>query len=165
MRRKKTNQSKIRLERRNHSENGMTLVEVMLAASVVIIAALGTLCYEYLCVDHVRFARAQMTATRIGQLLIEDWKSTGGKDDYSPEDLNMNFILPPEVTMGDFMTIVDGLPLYISMDQDELLEDEFTGVKLNQLNVSIRWRRDLAAGAVGSDDPSVTFNTYVRRDQ
>jgi Tfp pilus assembly protein PilV len=65
--------------------SGLTLVEVMLASAVIIIAALGTLCYEYLCVDHVRYARAQMTATRIGQLLIEDWKSTGGDADYNPE--------------------------------------------------------------------------------
>lgn len=143
----------------------MTLIEVMLAASVIIIAALGTLCYEYLCIDHVRFARAQMTAARIAQLLIEDWKSNGGDDDYSPEDLDMGFTLPPEVGQGDFMTVVDGLPLYITMDQSQVDEDGFTGVKLNKITVNIQWRKNFSAGAVAADDPSVTFDTYVRRDQ
>ena len=143
----------------------MTLIEVMLAGAVIIVAALGTLCYEYLCVDHVRYARAQMTASRVAQLLIEDWKSTGGKDDYSPEDLGMGFSLPPEVGQGDFMTIVDGMPLYVTMEQDPVDEDTFSGVRLNRLSVIIQWRRDFTTGAISSDDPSVSFDTYVRRDQ
>lgn len=145
--------------------SGLTLVEVMLAAAVIIIAALGTLCYEYLCVDHVRFARAQMAASRIAQLLIEDWKSTGGDDDYNPEDLDMGFSLPPEVGMGDFMTIVDGLPLYISMDMEDVASDDFAGVTLRRITVSVKWKNDFSSGAVDDDDPRVTFNTYVRRDQ
>ena len=67
-----------RFPRYLRNNRGMTLSEVMIAVAVVIVAALGTLCYEYLCIDHVRYARAELIATRIGQLLIEDWKSTGG---------------------------------------------------------------------------------------
>jgi Tfp pilus assembly protein PilV len=145
--------------------SGLTLVEVMLAAAVIIVAALGTLCYEYLCVDHVRYARAQMTATRIGQLLIEDWKSTGGDVDYNPEDLNMGFSLPPDVGMGDFMTIVDGLPLYISSDTQDVATDAVAGVTLRRISITIKWKKDFTSGVVDDDDPRVTFNTYVRRDQ
>jgi prepilin-type N-terminal cleavage/methylation domain-containing protein len=155
----------MRKKRANQFRGGVTLIEVMLALAVVVIAALGSLCYEYLCVDHVRYARAEMTATRIAQLLIEDWKSTGGADDYDPQDLNMGFTLPPEVGMGNFMTVVDGIPLYISMDQGEVEKDTFAGIKLNRITVAVKWRKDFTSGPVTDSDPSITFNTYVRRDQ
>jgi len=144
---------------------GMTLVEVMLAAALVVVAALGTLCFEYLTVNHVRYARAQMAATRIGQLLIEDWKSTGGSPDYNPEDLEMGFALPSEPLAGDYMTIIDGLPLFISMSQSDVAVDEVAGVTLRQISVIVRWNRDYGMGTPDEDGPKVTLNTYVRRDQ
>ena len=143
----------------------MTLVEVMLAVAVIIIAALGTLNYEYLCVDHVRFARAQLTAARVAQLLVEDWKSTGGAADYDPQDLNMGFSLPPNINQGNFMTTIDGLPLYITMAQNDVFPKDPSGALLLHLNVKVRWKRDLSAGTVDNDDPGITFDTYVRRDQ
>jgi hypothetical protein len=143
----------------------MTLIEVMVAISVIIVAALGTLCYEYLCVDHVHAARAEMTAARVGQLLIEDWKSTGGADDYDPQDLGMGFALPPEVTPGAFITNIDGLPLFIKMSSSKVEEDETAGTKLYQLDVGVRWKKDFSNGILDDDDPAVELTTYVRRDQ
>lgn len=143
---------------------GMTLVEVMVAVAIVIIAALGTLCYEYLCIDHVRIARAELTATRIGQLLIEDWKSDGGSLDYNPEDLHMGFSLPDDLP-SNCVTVVDGLPLHISMTHSDVDADAFTGAKLGELSVIVSWKRHFGNGAPADDDPRVTLTTYVRRDQ
>ena len=143
----------------------MTLVEVMLAVTIIVIAALGTLCYEYLCADHVRFARAQLAATRIGQLLLEDWKSAGGADNYNPEDLQMGFSLPAELPAGTYMTTVDGLPLYITMNYDDVATDDFAGVTLRKIAVVVRWKNDTGRGVVTEDDPRVVLTTYVRRDQ
>jgi Tfp pilus assembly protein PilV len=143
----------------------MTLVEVMVAVAVIIVAALGTLCYEYLCVDHVRFARAQLTAVRVGQLLLEDWKSAGGSEDYKPEDLQMGFSLPAELPSGVYMKVIDGLPLYITMSHSDVAKDDVAGVTLRKIAVVVRWRNDGGYGAVGSDDSSVVLTTYVRRDQ
>jgi hypothetical protein len=137
----------------------------MLAVSVVVIAALGTLCFEYLTVDHIRIARAQLAATRVGQLLIEDWKSTGGSTSYSPEALDMGFVLPPDVESGDFMTVLDGLPLFIDMNQREVDRDDAVGAKLYELDVTVRWNKDFGDGPIESKDPGVVLNTYVRRDQ
>jgi len=137
----------------------------MLAAALVVVAALGTLCFEYLTVSQVRYARAQMAATRVGQLLIEDWKSTGGSPDYNPEDLEMGFALPSEPLAGDYMTIIDGLPLFISMSQSDVAVDEVAGVTLRQISVIVRWNRDYGMGTPDEDGPKVTLNTYVRRDQ
>jgi len=147
------------------SRNGMTLVEVMLAVAVIIIAALGTLCYEYLCIDHIRLARAELTAARVGQLLIEDWKSEGGAADYDPQDLNMGFTLPPDLPPGAFLTTIDGLPLHITMSHLDVATDPGAGVTLRQISVVVRWRNDLGAGELSDSDPSVNLITYVRRDQ
>jgi Tfp pilus assembly protein PilV len=148
------------------NKRGMTLVEVMVAVAFVIVAALGTLCYEYLCVDHVRIARAELIATRLGQLLIEDWKSTGGASDYNPEDLNMGFDLPDGL-MTNCVTVVDGLPLHISMTHSDVDGgvDTFSGTKLSELNVEVSWKKNFGTGAIEDDDPRVTLATYVRQDQ
>jgi type II secretory pathway pseudopilin PulG len=143
---------------------GMTLVEVMIAVAVVIIAALGTMCYEYLCIDHVRIARAELTATRIGQLLIEDWKSDGGSLDYNPEDLHMGFSLPDDLPTN-CVTVVDGLPLHISMTHSKVDTDPFTGTELSEISVVVSWKRYFGSGAPADDDPRVALTTYVRRDQ
>jgi type II secretory pathway pseudopilin PulG len=143
---------------------GMTLVEVMIAVAIVIIAALGTMCYEYLCIDHVGIARAELTATRIGQLLLEDWKSDGGSLDYNPEDLHMGFSLPDDLP-SDCVTVVDGLPLHISMTHSEVDTDSFTGTKLSEISVVVSWKRHFGNGAPADDDPRVALTTYVRRDQ
>ena len=146
------------------ARRGFTLVEVSLAIAVIVIAALGTLCYEYLCIDHVRMARAQLASTRVGQLLIEDWKSTGGNPDYSPEDLNMGFALPPEADEGTFMTTIDGMRLFITMDSEDRDSDDFAGTVLRELDVIVQWKHDFSNGIPTTDDPAVVLSTYVRPD-
>jgi prepilin-type N-terminal cleavage/methylation domain-containing protein len=150
---------------RKPNNRAMTLVEIMVAVAIIVVAALGTLCYEYLCVDQVHFARAQLAATRVGQLLLEDWKSTGGSPNYNPQDLQMGFTLPPELPAGTFMTVIDDLPLYITMDSDTVSEaGPFVG-ELSKISVVVRWRSDFGQGALSDDDPSIVLTTYVRRDQ
>ncbi len=144
---------------------GMTLVEVMIAVAVIIIAALGTLSFEYLTVTHIRFARAQLTASRLGQLLLEDWKSTGGSDDYNPEDLQMGFSLPPEMPAGNYMTMIDNIPLYFNMSRDDIATDPVAGTMLRKISIAVRWNRDYGVEQVDDDDPGVVLTTYVRRDQ
>jgi hypothetical protein len=147
-----------------NKRNGFTITEAAMAVAVIVIAALGTLCYEYLCIDHVRIARAQLAATRVGQLLIEDWKSTGGGE-YSPEDLNMGFVLPPDAEAGEFMTTIDGMRFFITMDSSEAEPpDTFSGTILRELDVTIQWKHDFSNGTPTDSDPAVVLSTYVRPD-
>jgi prepilin-type N-terminal cleavage/methylation domain-containing protein len=147
-----------------NARNGFTLAEVSLAVAIIVIAALGALCYEYLSIDHVRIARAELAATRVGQLLIEDWKSTGGNPDYTPEDLNMGFALPPNAEAGQFMTTIDGLHLFITMDSDNKESDDFAGTILREIDVTVKWRHDFSNGIPTDRDPAVVLSTYVRPD-
>jgi prepilin-type N-terminal cleavage/methylation domain-containing protein len=156
----------ISVARRIKDRRAMTLIEVMIAAALIVVAALGSMCYEYLCIDHVRYARAELTATRVGQLLIEDWKGEGGSDDYNPEDLQMGFELPDHV-LTNCVTVVDGLPLHISMTESPVPggSDSVAGIKLSELSVVVGWRKDFGSGGLKDDDPRVALVTYVRQDQ
>ncbi|MGA2093511.1 MAG: prepilin-type N-terminal cleavage/methylation domain-containing protein [Sedimentisphaerales bacterium] len=164
--------NRFRKQRRNcfehnslrNASNGFTLAEVSLAIAIIVIAALGALCYEYLSIDHVRIARAELAATRVGQLLIEDWKSTGGNPDYTPEDLNMGFALPPNAEAGQFMTTIDGLHLFITMDSDNKESDDFAGTILREIDVTVKWNHDFSNGIPTDRDPAVVLSTYVRPD-
>jgi prepilin-type N-terminal cleavage/methylation domain-containing protein len=147
------------------NRRGMTLIEVMLAVAIVIIAALGAMCYEYLSVNHVRFARAQLAATRVGQILIEDWKSTGAADNYNPEYLQMGFDTTSPLPNGSCETTIDGLPLYISFSSDDVARDDVAGITLRQINVIVHWNQNFGQGAATADDPGVSLTTYVRRDR
>ena len=147
------------------ARKGTTIIEVMLAVAVIIVASLGTLCYEYLCVNHVSFARTQLAATRIGQLLLEDWKSTAGSDDYNPEYLGMGFNLTSALPSGHCETTLDNSRFYIRFFNSDVDTDEFAGVTLRQINVIVRWKKNFGRGPVTDDDPGVYLTTYVRQDQ
>ena len=58
---------------------GMTLVEVLIAATILFVIAMGALSYVYHSAKQKRMAWADMTATRTAQMVIEDWRSTGGQ--------------------------------------------------------------------------------------
>jgi prepilin-type N-terminal cleavage/methylation domain-containing protein len=144
--------------------NGLTLVETAIAIAVLSVSALGTLSYQYYAARQSHNATAQLAATRIGQLLLEDWKSVGGKDDYNPTGLNLGF---SRDTVGTgYIITVDGLRYYVSLDTPTDVDtDTMTDTTLRQIQCTVRWRVDLTSGSIRSTDPSLIFTTYVRRAQ
>jgi prepilin-type N-terminal cleavage/methylation domain-containing protein len=149
---------------------GFTLVEVMVAVSITVVVALGTLCYQYYGVKHSRASQAQITATRIGQLLLEDWKSTGGDPDYDPLTLGLGFasLVPPNP--GHYLITLDNQTFYITRTGSNAVTapdpnpDTVAGVLLLQLRVTVKWRKDYGPGTTTSEDPEIVLTTYVRRD-
>ena len=129
-----------------------SLAEVMVSVVVVTIVALGGLSYQYHAARHARIARAQITATRTAQLLLEDWKSTGGSSDYNPAALGIGISFAGAVSIGSYdwdttlgggaySTNIDGLPMVIMLGSKNLPLDkaaEDAGIKLRQLTVVIQ---------------------------
>lgn len=136
----------------------------MIAAAVTIIVALGTLCYQYHGVKHSRASQAQLIATRVGQLVLEDWKSTGGDPDYDPTELGLGFVDTTGSEIGNCRITLDNQSFYLSTQQNDIDQDTVAGVKLCQIRVTVKWRRDYASGATTSSDPEIYLTTYVRRD-
>lgn len=136
----------------------------MVAVSITSIIALGTLCYQYHGVKHSRASQAQITATRIGQLVLEDWKSTGGDPSYDPTSLGLGFVTLTFPETGNFRLTLDNQSFYISLTRTEVDYDTVAGVWLYQIRVTIKWRNDYCPGPTTADDPEIFLTTYVRRD-
>ena len=152
---------------KNSRFHGFTIIEVMLAMGIVIIVALGTLTFQYQGVKHSRSAEAQIAAARVGQLLLEDWKSSGGDTDYDPNTLGLGFTF---VSTYNYRITLDYQTFYVQMARQLATvtsgsnPDTVAGVTLLQLSITVSWRRDYTPGTISSSDPTLTFTTYVRCD-
>ena len=125
------------------------MAEVMVSVVVVTIVALGGLSYQYHAARHARIARAQITATRTAQLLLEDWKSTGGSSDYNPAALGIGISFAGAVSIGSYdwdttlgggaySAKIDDLPMVVMLGFRDVESDEGAQVKLRQLTVVIQ---------------------------
>jgi prepilin-type N-terminal cleavage/methylation domain-containing protein len=146
------------------ARNGFSLIEVMLAVSLTCVIALGTIGYQYLGIKHSRASDAKFMATRIAQLLIEDWKSDSGNIDYDPESLRLGFAAPEAHEYGNYVIILGNIPFFVGLQNSDVDSDAAAGVTLRQIAVTVKWRGDYARGPIRSRDPMLTFTTYVRRD-
>ena len=147
---------------RRKYEQGITLIEALVAMAILAIAALGALSYQFHCAKHARIAKLELTATRTAQLLLEDWKSNGGSSSYDPSTLGMGFVYDEQ---NDFYKIeVDNLPMYIRLMQRDVETDESAGVTLREISVIVRWRLDFSELEPEATHPHLVLTTYVRLD-
>ena len=160
----------------------VTLIEIMVAMVILTIAALGALSYQYHAAGHALIARAQIAATRTAQLLLEDWKSTGGSEEYAPNTLAVGFSSPLPIpakwknvnaqVLGNplndavYAVTTNDLPMQVMLEFKDIAQDTTAEVKLRQLAVTVKF------GAVSGTNPDirlerippVILTTYVRAD-
>jgi prepilin-type N-terminal cleavage/methylation domain-containing protein len=145
------------------NKSGFTLIEVIIASVSLSIIALGALSCQYFAAVHNHIALAKVTATRTGQLLIEDWKNNGGSAMYDPTSLNLSFLKSDKNGWGYYI-VVDNLPMYINLISNDVVVDVAAGVTIRELDVKVAWRRDYTEETPEADDPSVILTTYARID-
>jgi type II secretory pathway pseudopilin PulG len=154
----------------------VTLVEVMVAMVILTIAALGALSYQYHTAGHVRIARAQSAATHVAQVLLEDWKSTGGSVKYNPGILAVGLSSPLSIpatwtnvkavalaeplNRSVYAVTIDDLPMLVMLSWEDVAYDATAGIKLRQLCVTVKF----GVANQLDDIPPVTLTTYVRDD-
>ena len=168
--------------KRSKCTGAFTLTEVMVAMVVLAIASLGALGYQYYAARHSRIADAQITATRTAQLLLEDWKSTGGASDYNPTALGLGFSsggVPTGYTYGQGMgaplgngvysATVDSTPMVIMLSWTNVATDTVTQTILRQLAVIVKFG-NVSKGAMTEPTnivknlPPIILTTYTRVD-
>jgi prepilin-type N-terminal cleavage/methylation domain-containing protein len=155
---------------KNYKRDGFSLVEVMISILIIVIVALGTMSFQYHGVKHSRSSEAQIAATRLGQLILEDWKSTGGAAGYNPTTLGLGFVTPTTPETGSYKITLDYQTFYLTFAQQLVTvssgsnPDTVAGVALYQLRVTVNWRKDFGTGATSGSDPTLTFTTFVRKD-
>ena len=163
------------------SASAFTLIETMVAIAVLTIAAVGALSFQYHAAVQLRIAHAQTTATRTAQLLLEDWKSTGGSEDYDPTTLGMGFstfLTAPDgqglpLPEGVYGITIDNVPMLIVLNSNDVAYDSDAEITLRQLTVRIKLGlvepEDINLGQIVSDRVDamrslVTSTTYTRLD-
>lgn len=90
----------------------MTLIEVMVSALLVVVVIVGALMVRYLTVKQAVRADAYNTAARVGQLLMEGWRSTE-LNIYEPNDRFPDELIFQQAAAGPDVT-VDGFITYVS---------------------------------------------------
>ncbi len=143
---------------------GFTLLELTVAMTVMVIATLGALNYQYYAAEHARISSAELAGTRIAQLLLEDWKSKGGNEHYNPADLELGFVAANSKEKADYYIEVDDVVMYVDLSYQDIDKDEAANVILRRITAKVRWRADHESGPPLSNDRSVKLTTYVRLD-
>ncbi len=128
-----------------------TLVEVMVAMVILTIAILGAFNYEYYAARDVQISRAEITAANTAQLLLEDWKSTGGSEEYDPSILGLGFSnpirIPTDFTSGQglgtplndavYTITVNNIPMLVMLVWKDVAYDTTAEIKLRQIAVVV----------------------------
>lgn len=151
------------VKRKTSKPNGFSFIEMMIAILILAVVSLGTLSYQLHAVQRNTKSDTKMAAVRMGTLVIENWKSTGGSDGYDPTQQHLGI---SKVQNEDlYKVIIDNVPYYLSFTFQDLDTNVTTGVTLRELSVLVQWCEDCGDQIPGGSDPSTTLYNYVRRDQ
>lgn len=142
--------------------HGASLTECAISMAILGVICVGSLSYRYHSMLNARMAKADIAATELGQLILEDWKSTGGKSDYVPQSPSLCFVNLGE-TEHSYMTVIDTLPMAIALSYSDVSSDSTTGIVLRKLKVVIDWNRT-NQNTSSNSKPTLSLTSYVRRD-
>ena len=166
--------------KQRYFRQAFTLLEAMITTMVLGIIAISSLNFQYFAAQYSKTSRGQITATRTAQLLLEDWMSTGGSEDYNPADLKLGFS-PIHASPSDlgkyselgaclrdtlFTVTIDGFPMLVTLLHKDVAYDEAAEVKLRQLCVCVSFAVVSDKQAIQSNEKikPVILTTYVRVD-
>jgi prepilin-type N-terminal cleavage/methylation domain-containing protein len=138
---------------RRQKDAGVTLIEVVMAMAILVFSSVGALSYQYYAARDASIADAQITASRLAMLLLEDWKSTGGSKDYDPSALNLGFTsalqVPAHFSQGKgqglgsplhdgvYAIMIGDVPIMVMLTWTDVAEDDVSGVILRKLDATV----------------------------
>lgn len=134
------------------------------------IISIGAMGYQYHAAQQSKLARWQQAATRTAELLMEDWKSTGGSGNYSPAFLGLGFStasIPGDFNEGDglgtvlgnciYTHTIDDVDVQVMLCWQDVASDTRMQLRLRQISCIVKY------GSERTTQP-VIFTTYVRSD-
>lgn len=147
-------------------KNGLTLIEIMVAITVLVIAVIGTSGYRYYSALDSRKADAHIAAARIGLLLTESWRGVVGSENYDPvshlgPDLAVTTDSGPDKP-ADF-TILDSYKIVLNdVSYYTTLSWKDINVGLRALNIIVAWApREHGEAEFEDADKLFELTTYV----
>jgi prepilin-type N-terminal cleavage/methylation domain-containing protein len=157
-----TQTNKIRCRR------GMTLVEILVAITILLIALIGTSTFRYAVALDERKADSQITAARIALMFCESWQGIKGDENYDPVNHLGSDLKIVKITGSDNPDDFTPLGSYTVAFEDGDDVDNYTmalswkDVKpgLRALNVIVGWASRDRVGD-GVIDKSFSLTTYT----
>lgn len=142
---------------------GFTLIELVIALLVLAVAATGTMGYAVYAQRLASRSQSELTAARLGRLILDNWKKNGGDPAFDLTALQMGFTKQPASSVYKIM--VNQLPMTVELTSTLLENDTQAMVSLRQIEAKIRWRLDRKDDVLRPFDPTYTIATYVRKDE
>ncbi len=159
------------------NKKGLTLIEVMVTILILMIAIVGAMAYRYYSTLDTRKADQQITAGRIGLLLLEGWRGAGGRaqtdlfNNFNPSDLS-NLAAQLQISsgssgpavssgfqsFGNFLAVCEGAKYYATMSYSDT-EAITSGLRI--LNVEVAWIYDYPVGNYKVTDPTIRLTSKV----
>lgn len=153
--------------KRPKSENAFTLIEVMTATVIILIAVIGTSAYRYTTSLFARQSDMHMTAARTALLLCESWRGNEGSENFDPtvyssSNLNISTLRFASYApigfnvLGRYQIVISGDYYYATLSY----KDAAAGLRV--LNVTIAWKQH-ASDSTGflQADKTIELTTYV----
>ncbi len=155
--------SVVKRQNRKSDKRGFTLLELVIASLVLGVVSVGALGYQYHARRMAMRARAEITAARTARLILDNWKRTGGDENFNLTSLQMGFVKNPN--NDTYALTVDDQMLTVSLDWQDIEVDTAAMVTLRHIEAIIRWRSDYQTGAIRESDPIYRIHTYVRKEE
>ncbi len=153
---------------------GLTLIEVMIAALISVVIVIGVLGYMYACALNARAADVRATASRLGLLLLDAWKNSGGATTttvFNPQYI-LDFLPAADISAAEgppgglaaewaeYRIRVDGASFFVTLS----FFDELYGTRedpLRHLNVRVAWNRDYSSAGLTEGYQSISLTKFA----
>jgi len=152
---------------RIRSCRGFTIVSAIIVIVVILVALIATSDVRHYVALGARKAASQETAARIGLMLCESWRGTGGAETYDPVAyLGSDFAItystagpdkPEDFTLlGNYTVTVDGADYYATLSW----KDDHIGLRV--LNVVVAWaQQDKGQSTINDADNSFKLTIFT----
>ena len=151
---------------------GLTLIEVMVAAVVIVVAVLGAMAFRYVTALDARKADIQISAARVGLLLLEGWKAEKGVNTYNPaSEFTSGIVIVstsaggPAVPTGFAALGVGGSGQFQIKDNQTYfyatLSYKDVANQPRKLNAIVGWRPGAAQGSGSGATQNIKLTAYV----
>ena len=125
------------------SRKGFTILEIMIAIAICLIAITGTAAYRYSAAINARQADFHSTAVRTALLFCEGWNGMRGTEAFNPigtfsADADIVESKGHEVPdgfnkLGSYKVLLDGYSYYVTLSSQNISTD------LRVLNIAVNW--------------------------
>jgi hypothetical protein len=153
---------------RTKTKKAFTLMEVIIAAIVLVIAVIGTSAFRYQAALGSRKADLYTTAVRMGVMLCEGWAGEGGTATFNPvatfspqlDIIDSNSVGAPTgfTELGSYEIIVDNFKYFATLSWKDM------GYKIMALHIVISWdQRDQGINTAAAANKNFRLTTYVKK--